>query len=84
MQDDMTANYKTRVTDKRERDGYVGRKRAERTCQYLSIPFSSVGWELTGFDVHLIWRELERRNTNEYEPYKCTELKYDPKHRPHY
>ena len=47
-------------------------------------PTQQSWWELTGFDVHLIRRELERRNTDEYEPYKCAELEYDPEHRPHY
>lgn len=32
--------------------------------------WNGVGLELTGFSVHFIRRELERRNTEEYKSYK--------------
>jgi hypothetical protein len=70
----MTANYKTRIADNTERDiCYVGRKRAEKNILMAKQNGGSevyVGLKLTGFGVHLIRRELERRNTEEYKSYK--------------
>jgi hypothetical protein len=40
-------------------------------------------YELTSFGTHLFSSELERHNADEYEPYECGELEYNPEYCPY-